>query len=210
MGRGLIECTVAGIGKNWYLAGTNSDGSLYIQIKIQGLTDEQFAEYIERSYSNPNLLVYPQIRKNLFVLPSNTTTQRTFLYYYLSQVDPSYATSKANAEWAVQMVGHWYSHGHFVQDNGEIYVGTFDLDYDFTAARNQELFTAERAAKEIDAKNHSHDLNGIEGWYLQTSVSREISFSAKSYSVSVDSAISSSIQEDQLHDFALDLNIWDK
>ncbi len=196
---------------SYSLTGTNQDKTMLITMKASDFTEEQFISFMTNAYSDGSLLVYPQVRRNLYILPSDQRAQRTFLFYTLGRVPETYARERDYSNWAVPIVGHWNSGANFDLDGHTITVGFFNMDYDYNASFIHSLFMKEKQNAHISDSNHPEDVNTSSGWYLENFRSKELSFSKDSYIIAVDSDYyDASISLQELKDLALDLKIWNQ
>ena len=151
-------------------------------------------------------MVYPQLRKNLLVLPEkNNSIQRDFLYFTLSRVEENYAEEKNYAPWAIPIVGHWNAESIFYQNNTKFSVSFFDMDYDYNASRIHDMFMSEKT--NINEENHPSTLENVNSWYINLIYNNELSFSTKSYIIAINSYIEK-MTEENLIDIAKELKIW--
>lgn len=188
--------------------GINTDRTLLVKIVAHDFSDDEFTSFMNNAWADSATVIYPQLRKSLCVLPKNADN-RHFAAFTLFRVGESYAAEKNNANWAIPIVGHWNASGYFLQDNEEIQVGFYDMDYAHNAERVHGMFMTEHEKNILSDRNHPATVNGTDAWYTETSW-KEISFSTKSFIVAVDSWAESSIDENILHDFASDLLIWEQ
>ena len=208
-----ISCRIMEETNRWLIAGTNENHSLFIIMENDNFTASEYKGFIENIQNDSNLLIYPQLRRSLLVLPNERENiTRTFMYFTLDRVGPDYAQEKSYADWALAIVGHWQAAGYFMNEEKPMNISFFDLDYDFNARRVHQIFTTEKQTNNISEYNHPYEFNGVEGWYLDTFWQRnELSFSTKSYIVAIDSfdeRDSMELTETQLVRFAKDLQIW--
>ena len=195
---------------NYTLFATNSTNNMYVVMLANDFTQNQFDAFINNVSNDSSLLVYPQLRKTLLVLPEkNDTLQRDFLYFNLSKVQESYAREKNYSAWSIPIVGHWEASNYFCQNGEKVSVSFFDMDYDYNASRIHGMFMDEKRRGNINEDNHTSDLENANSWYLNQLFSNELSFSTKSYIIAVNSYNDYKLEENELIDIAEELQIWD-
>lgn len=195
---------------NYTLFATNSTNNMYVVMLANDFTQNQFDAFINNVSNDSSLLVYPQLRKTLLVLPEkNDTLQRDFLYFDLSRVKESYAQERNYSAWSIPIVGHWEASNYFCQNGEKVSVSFFDMDYDYNASRIHGMFMVEKKRGSINEDNHTSDLENANSWYLNQSFSNELSFSTKSYIIAVNSYNDNKLEENELIDIAEELQIWD-
>ncbi len=196
---------------NYTLFATNSTNNMYVVMHANDFTQSQFDAFINNVSNDSSLLVYPQLRKTLLVLPEkNDTLQRDFLYFNLSKVQESYAREKNYSAWSIPIVGHWEASNYFCQDGEKVSVSFFDMDYDYNASRIHGMFMDEKRRGSINENNHPSALENANSWYLDTLFStNELSFSTKSYIIAINSYNENMLEENELIDIAEELQIWD-
>gem|GEM_PF-4280927 len=209
---GVINCNVNVKKIMWNISrhelrGVNEDGSFYIEMESEFFTEEEFNLFLNNIKNDSGLLVYPQIRKNLLILPKEKKN-RDFLTFSLTEIPESYAIKKGATDWAMAMVGHWDSSIHFNINNENISILSFDLEYDYIAEKVEKMFVRDRKVLEIDDDNQSIELKNTTGWFISNGdkEGEEISFYSKSYSMAVDSYASG--KKDILVELVNDLQIW--
>lgn len=155
--------------------------------------------------NDSSLLIYPQIRRTLLVLPKKTETERKFLSFTLEKVDESYAESKGYADWAIPIVGHWSADANFCQEDEFVSVTFFDLDYDYNAKQNHQMFMDEHIVTET---SHASTVKNADSWFVEPfGRGKEVSFSTKSYIIAVNSF---DLDEEELVQLSDELQIWEK
>ncbi len=184
--------------------GVNENKSLAIFMLTEDFTPSQFDEFINNFDNDSSLLIYPQIRRTLLVLPENTDVQRDFLMFNLSKVQDSYAEEKGYADWSFPIVGHWNASATFSQEDEDISVSFFDLDYDYNAKRVHEMFMDDHITNDY---SHSSTVQNAPSWYVSIWTGNEVSFSTKSYIISINSYY---FEEESLVDLADELLIWEE
>lgn len=195
---------------NYTLFATNSTNNMYVVMLANDFTQNQFDAFINNVSNDSSLLVYPQLRKTLLVLPEkNDTLQRDFLYFDLSRVKESYAQERNYSAWSIPIVGHWEASNYFCQNGEKVSVSFFDMDYDYNASRIHGMFMDEKRRGSINEDNHTSDLKNANSWYLNQLFSNELSFSTKSYIIAVNSYNDYKLEENELIDIAEELQIWD-
>ena len=196
------------------LAGVSGDRKHVIFLKAGPFSDEEWEDFISRSWYDSDRFIYPEIRETLFILPKTGDSGRRFLAFELSRVGQSYAEEKGNELWARRIVGHWSSAIVFDCRNALTSVSFFNLDYDLNARETHGLFM--KMHREVVAGWYWHiseekSVNGVTGWFLEADDENELSFSFGPYIV----AVGSNRLEEPLPDYeeiselALDLQIWE-
>lgn len=196
------------------LAGVSGDRKHVIFLNAGPFTDEEWEDFISRSWNDSDRFIYPEIRETLFILPKTGDSGRRFLAFELSRVGQSYAEEKGNELWARRIVGHWSSAIIFDCRNALTSVSFFNLDYDLNARETHGLFM--KMHREVVAGWYWHiseekSVNGAPGWFLEADDENELSFSFGPYIV----AVGSNRLEEPLPDYeeiselALDLQIWE-
>lgn len=203
----VIDCTIISDSEtDYYLYGTNPLNNMLVIMEAKNFTENQFDSFIKNISNDSSLLVYPQLRKNLLVLPEkNNSIQRDFLYFTLSRVEENYAEEKNYAPWAIPIVGHWNAESIFYQNNTKFSVSFFDMDYDYNASRIHDMFMSEKT--NISEENHPSTLENVNSWYINLIDNNELSFSTKSYIIAINSYIEK-MTEENLIDIAKELKIW--
>ena len=190
------------------IAGLNANKTLFITIDAYDFSEDEFEQFLNNAWSDSAMVIYPQLRKSLCILPK-TREGRKFAAFTLSRVDKSYAVEKGYAEWAIPIVGHWEASGYFLQDDEEVEVSFFDMDYAHNAQKVHRMFMDNHKGSIFSDYNHPATVCETEAWYVKA-FGKEISFSIKSFIVAVDTDINSSIGEDELNAFASELTIWEQ
>lgn len=196
------------------LAGVSGDRKHVIFLNAGPFSDEEWEDFISRSWYDSDRFIYPEIRETLFILPKTGDSDRRFLAFELSRVGQSYAEEKGNELWARRIVGHWSSAIVFDCRNALTSVSFFNLDYDLNARETHGLFM--KMHREVVAGWYWHiseekSVNGVPGWFLEADDENELSFSFGPYIV----AVGSNRLEEPLPDYeeiselALDLQIWE-
>lgn len=188
-----------------FLFGYSDDKKMGILMSAENFSEKAFEAFMECSYSDSSLLVYPQIRRTLYVLPGNEKTKRNFLLYKLEKIDESYAEERNYVDWSLPIVGTWLAESFFDQNDEKISLSFFDLDYDYNANKTHGLFMNEKSENDISEYNKPVDVNGANGWFLFNFGDYELSFPQSSYIISIDSP---DIELSGLRELADDLNIW--
>ena len=196
------------------LAGVSGDRKHVIFLNAGPFSDEEWEDFISRSWYDSDRFIYPEIRETLFILPKTGDSGRRFLAFELSRVGQSYAEKKGNELWARRIVGHWSSAIIFDCRNALTSVSFFNLDYDLNARKTHGLFM--KMHREVVAGwywniSEEKSVNGAPGWFLEANDENELSFSFGPYIV----AVGSNRLEEPLPDYeeiselALDLQIWE-
>ena len=174
----------------------------------ENFTLDDFNTFMSNSYADSNMLIYPQLRKNLFILPDNSKTQRDFQGFTLKKVGRDYVELKNYADWAWGLYGHWCASAYFAQAEEPMHVSFYDLDYDYNAQKIHKMFMDTHDISYQGDDNHSEMVHESSGWYINSFGYKELSFTNKSYIIAADSEDYTSIDLQELHEFADDLKIW--
>lgn len=205
---GIFSCIFTEKDDEFFLMGVNEDYSMFILLGGENFTEEQIVGFLNNINNDSSLLIYPQLRKSLLVLPKeNPEIDRDFMFFVLSKVDKSYAESRGYVDWAIPIVGHWKAEAHFDYYGDQLSVAFFDMDYDYTAKKVHQMFMDSKLI--VNDYSHPDELKHTRGWYVDNLNGKEVSFSTKSYIIAVDSTYDSSITEEELIEFGDDLQIWD-
>ena len=103
-------------------------------MEASNFSNEEFVALLGDMTNDSNLLVYPEVRKNLLTLPKkSSTSKRDFVYFKLEQIGDEYARERGYVNWARAIVGHWEASSSFLQDGKKISTGFFDLDYNYNS-----------------------------------------------------------------------------
>lgn len=210
---GLLNCQLYFTDDMHVLIGVNQDKSMIVVMVASGFEGNEFDEFLNDLNNDSSYLVYPQLRRNLFVLPKpNENVDRDFLYFTLEKTGENYARERNYAAWAYPIVGHWSASAYFIQDDIVVSIGFFDMEYDYLAKTVFQMFMKAHWEETINEDNYSPDYDKADSWYLGGSYIRgtnEFSFSKDSYIIAIDS-VYPYFNEYQLMDFADDLKIWDE
>lgn len=191
-----------------FLFGYTDDRKIGIVMSAKNFTENAFDAFMNSSYSDSSLLLYPQIRRTFYVLPHKTDTERNFLAYSLSKVDESYAEERGYVDWSIPIVGRWCAASYFEQNEETVSLSFIDLDYDYNAQKVHGMFMREKEGIVISESNKSVDVNREKGWYLSGWSGNELSFSYNSYIISVNGNYPGGAELPELYELAEDLNIW--
>ena len=196
------------------LLGTTKDENKLISMEASNFSNEEFVALLGDMTNDSNLLVYPEVRKNLLTLPKkSSTSKRDFVYFKLEQIGDEYARERGYVNWARAIVGHWEASSSFLQDGKKISTGFFDLDYNYNSKQVHAQFMEEHENALINENNHPSEIFSVKGWYVGTrplNPSNELSFSKDSYIIAINSYAPDYFSEEELKDLAKDLQIWDK
>ena len=178
-------------------------------------TREEIQPLLDDFSNDSSILVYPQIRKNLLTLPKNNpAVHRDFIFFSINQVDETYAQERDYVDWSIPVIGHWQARNLFFQDGKKISTSFFDLDYDYNASKNHQMFMTDHYKYAITDDNHPCEVNDSPGWYFYSTYkdlpSNEVSFSYGVYIIAVDSYEGGFFTEQELISFAEELQIWDR
>lgn len=196
------------------LLGTTKDENKLISMEASNFSNEEFVALLGDMTNDSNLLVYPEVRKNLLTLPKkSSTSKRDFVYFKLEQIGDEYARERGYVNWARAIDGHWEASSSFLQDGKKISTGFFDLDYNYNSKQVHAQFMEEHENALINENNHPSEIFSVKGWYVGTrplNPSNELSFSKDSYIIAINSYAPDYFSEEELKDFAKDLQVWDK
>ncbi len=209
---GDISCVLREDEGYLYLLGTNEEGSTFVKMKSDSFSKTEFDIFLNNISNDSSLLVYPEIRRSLLVLPQeNKECKRDFLWFELTKVPPSYAEERGYVDWAIPIVGHWKSTGVFNANDESVSVSFFDMDYDYNASSVHGMFMKKRKGSGISASNKPITLKKLEGWLSGANafrVGNEVSFSCKSYIIAINS-YTNSFDTGELVRLGDDLQIWE-
>ena len=172
------------------LAGVSGDRKHVIFLNAGPFSDEEWEDFISRSWYDSDRFIYPEIRETLFILPKTGDSGRRFLAFELSRVGQSYAEERGNVLWSRRIVGHWSSAIVFDCRNALTSVSFFNLDYDLNARETHGLFMKshrEDVAGWYWNISEEKSVNGVTGWFLEANDKNELSFSFGPYIVAVGS-----------------------
>ena len=204
--KNILNAKIKQDGNAITLIGLNEKKNLFVGMIANNFSLDDFKLFIKSGYKDSSLLVFPEIRKTLFILPHvSQEHNRNFLFFHASKVGDDYVALKGYADWAQKIKGHWDASGYYRDENKIISTSFFDLEYDFAAKEAHQLFTNAHALYET-ASNHRDYINGEEAWYVETFDGKELSFYKNVYIVAVDMELDGNI--DLLKSFANDLLIW--
>lgn len=205
---GILKSKLYELESGIYLFGASEDGTIRIEMAAENFTLDEFNTFMSNSYADSNMLIYPQLRKNLFILPDNSKTQRDFQGFTLKKVGRDYVELKNYADWAWGLYGHWCASAYFAQAEEPMHVSFYDLDYDYNAQKIHKMFMDTHDISYQGDDNHSEMVHESSGWYINSFGYKELSFTNKSYIIAADSEDYTSIDLQELHEFADDLKIW--
>lgn len=137
---GLLNSLIFKSYEDYIFFGVNEKRDLAVLMSTEDFSESQFEAFLNNFENDSSLLIYPQIRRTLLVLPKKTEIERKFLSFTLEKVDDSYAASRGYTDWAIPIVGHWNSKANFYQEGEFVSVSFFDLDYDYNAKRVYQMF----------------------------------------------------------------------
>lgn len=166
---------------DWFLYGYTDDKKIAVIMAAENFTEKEFYNFMECSYSDSSLLIYPQIRRSLYVLPTEQITDRKFLAYTLGQLDETYASDRSYVDWSLPIVGQWRASTCFSQEDYGFDISFFDLDYDYNAARVHGMFMDKHYEGGVSSTNKPVDVMGQDGWFSN----HELSFSNSSYIIAI-------------------------
>ena len=206
----IYETDIAGSdNKEYILHGNCPEKNLYLYMYSGNFTQEEFLAFLDSNSEGEDLLIYPQMRRTLLVLPDeNAEIKRDFCTFELKKIGMDYARERNYSNWSIPIVGHWNANAYLVQDSEKLQVGFFDLDYDYNAKSIHQLFMNEKNGIVINDDNHPQEINNVSGWFLNNYSNKELSFSTKSYIIAIDCDYYSNIQLEDLYKTGMDLKIW--
>lgn len=202
---GILNSLIFNSDEDYIFFGVNEKRDLAVLMATEDFSESQFEDFLNNFENDSSLLIYPQIRRTLLVLPKKTETERKFLSFTLEKVDESYAESKGYADWAIPIVGHWSADANFCQEDEFVSVTFFDLDYDYNAKQNHQMFMDEHIVTET---SHASTVKNADSWFVEPfGRGKEVSFSTKSYIIAVNSF---DLDEEELVQLSDELQIWEK
>ena len=202
---GILNSLILKSDEDYIFFGVNEKRDLAVLMSTEDFSEIQFEEFLNNFESDSSLLIYPQIRRTLLVLPKKTEIERKFLSFSLEKVDDSYAESRGYANWSIPIVGHWNAEAEFYQEDEFVSVGFFDLDYDYNAKQVHQMFMDAHITTE---KSHASTVKNADSWFVETLYdNKEVSFSTKSYIIAVDSY---DLDEEELVQLSDELQIWEE
>ena len=173
--------------EGFILYGNCPEKNLYLYMYSENFTQEEFLAFLDSNSEGEDLLIYPQMRRTLLVLPDeNAGVKRDFCKFELKKIGMDYARERNYSNWSIPIVGHWNANAYLVQDSEKLQVGFFDLDYDYNAKSIHQLFMNEKNGIAINDDNHPQEINDVSGWFLNNYSNKELSFSTKSYIIAID------------------------
>lgn len=205
-----IACFISNSNGFIRLRGTNKKENIFIDMRTESFSKEEFTLFLDNIANDSSLLTYPSVRKNLLVLPKkNENIDMQFLHFELSRVPPSYAENKGYAKWAIPIVGHWESSGYFETKGESVSISFFDMDYNYNAKKIHDIFMDSHKDASINDWNRPIELKHKSGWFVKSLFNDgEVSFSHKSYIVAVN-AHSPNTSSEELADIGDELQIWE-
>lgn len=202
---GILNSLIFKSDEDYIFFGVNEKRNLAVLMSTEDFSESQFEEFLNNFENDSSLLIYPQIRRTLLVLPKKTEIERKFLSFTLEKVDDSYAELKGYADWAIPIVGHWNAEAIFNQEYEIASVSFFDLDYDYNAKQVHQMFMDDHITSET---SHASTVKNADSWFVEVSSKhREVSFSTKSYIIAVGSY---DLDEEDLVQLSDELQIWEK
>ena len=206
---GVFDSSVYGNDNKLTLCGSNATEKLFVRMKTNDFTREEFMSFLNESFGDASLSLYPQMRRTFCTLPDQIYTgDRKIISFNFKNVGSDYASERKNIEWARPIVGHSLAKSYF-SDAGNLYcIGLYDLDYDFNAMEVHSHFMNDKNNMEPSDSNQPILVNGARGWYLVNTTQKEISFSTQSYVVAVDTEPESPLTQDDLVRIGCEMKIW--
>ena len=206
---GVFVCELYESDAGLTVCGNNLTEKLFVSIKSKDFSKEEFLTFLNDSFNENSLALYPQLRRSLFVLPDlNPSFERDFISFTFKKVGEDYAVDRDNVDWALPIVGHALARTFLTEKNSLFCLGFYDLDYDFNAKNVHKHFTDAKNTVEVSEINQPIEINGIEGWYLENPSQKEISFSTKSYVIALDAEPKSVLTKDDLIEISKEVKIW--
>ena len=205
---GILKSKVFEVENKIYLFGTTENGATRIEMLADNFTMDDFNTFMNNSYSDSSMLIYPQLRKNLFILPDNNETERKFQAFTLKKIGKDYVEEKEYQDWAWGLYGHWSASAYLYQEEGAIRVTFYDLDYDYNAKKIHEMFMDSHYEYYVGENSHTEFVHDTPGWYIYTRGDKELSFANKSYIIATSAYDDTDINLEELHILADDLKIW--
>lgn len=202
---GILNSLIFKSDEDYIFFGVNEQRNLAVLMSTEDFSESQFEEFLNNFENDSSLLIYPQIRRTLLVLPKKTEIERKFLSFLLEKVDDSYAEAKGYADWSIPIIGHWNAKAIFNQEDEIASVSFFDLDYDYNAKQVHQMFMD---AHIISETSHASTVKNADSWFVELwDKSKEVSFSTKSYIIAVDSY---DLDEEELVQLSDELQIWEE
>lgn len=202
---GILNSLIFKSDEDYIFFGVNEQRNLAVLMSTEDFSESQFEEFLNNFENDSSLLIYPQIRRTLLVLPKKTEIERKFLSFLLEKVDDSYAEAKGYADWSIPIIGHWNAKAIFNQEDEIASVSFFDLDYDYNAKQVHQMFMD---AHIISETSHASTVKNADSWFVELwDKSKEVSFSTKSYIIAVDSY---DLDEEELVQLSEELQIWEE
>ena len=207
--KGTFDADIYEKGRQLILCGKNESEKIYVRMRTSDLSQEEFISFLNDSFNDSSLALYPQLRRTFFVLPdANSATGRDFISFSFRKVGSDYASERGNVAWAQAIVGHSHAKTFYRSKNSLVCIGFYDLDYDFNARTVHTHFTDAKKSVEVSETNQPVSVNGISGWYLVNSTQKEVSLSTKSYVIAIDTDPNSQLQKNDLAQLGTELKIW--
>jgi len=170
-----------------------------------------FIELIKKGGNDLGLLNFPEIRKNLFVLPKFTDKDKlAFSCFSFDLVGPEYEVQRNYASWAHQIVGNYQSSGFYTDEKRNVVsVSFFNLNYAKSAQSVHDTFMTYRAG----ARGYKTDVHQTPGYYaISPYTGDELSFSNGSYIIAINLYDDLGLEEDPrlayMKNCADSLQIW--
>ncbi len=205
---GLFDSALYEVAGAMILNGTNESQKLFVRMRSTDFTKEEFISFLEASFNDSSLNLYPQLRRTLFVLPNANGVERDFVTFNFKNVGDDYAAERDYVEWALPIVGHYLAETAYIEKDALLCFGFYDLDYDFNSKKIHQYFKDSKTKSEITENNQPFTLNGVDGWYFLDRNIKELSLSTKSYIIAIDAVANSPITKEDLIEAGKDLKIW--
>ncbi len=203
--QGKLESYLYKENSNYVLLGNSSNNKVIISMISEDFTEEEFEKFLGNSVNDSSLLLYPEIRKSLCIMPESENN--SFLFYDMHKIGMDYVKKKNMTEWAWKIYGHWCSNFYFNNKNQKLTVGIFNLDYDYNATDTHDIFMKNKTKSGTSKLNHSQLVKNKAGWYSEL-WNKELSFSNKSYIVTIETPSDSILSETDFLNIADSLKIW--
>lgn len=205
---GLFDCALYDVAGEMILDGKNEPQKLFVRMQSTDFTKEEFISFLDASFNDSSLNLYPQLRRTLFILPNANGVERDFVTFNFKNVGDDYAAERDYVDWSLPIVGHYLAETTYIEKDSLLCFGFYDLDYDFNSKKIHQHFKDSKTKSVISEVNQPFTLNGVDGWYFVDRNIKELSLSTKSYIIAVDTLANSPVSKEDLIDAAQDLKIW--
>lgn len=181
---GLYETTGESGKSSFVYAASIPESGHVLLMKSDDCPSVSFKELIAKGGNDLGLLNFPEIRKNLFVLPKFTDKDKlAFSCFSFDLVPAEYEKQRNYASWAHQIVGSYRSSGYYTDENRKVVsVSFFNLNYTKAAETVHDAFMSYREG----ASGYKTDVRSNPGYYaISPYTGDELSFSNGSYIIAI-------------------------